>query len=115
MYERERLNKLGKSDASIVRILWKKGRKGKRAGKKGRGKEPSLTTSHIRRGYIERTEVAGAVFGAEQLVAFQLKEMFTTKALLVKLKIKMKKRMKKKRNAVIPATCRDLIRSLVEV
>jgi len=32
------------------------------------------------RGYIERTEVAGAVFGAEQLVAFQLKEMFTTKA-----------------------------------
>lgn len=31
------------------------------------------------KGYIKRTEVAGAVFGAEQqLLAFQLKEMFTT-------------------------------------
>lgn len=46
--ERKRLNKLGKSDASIVRIM-RKGGEGKRAGKE-RGKEPSLTTSHFRGG-----------------------------------------------------------------
>lgn len=69
------------------------GRRRASGGKKGRGREPSLTTSHVREGInIERTEVAGAVFGAEQLVAFQLKEMFATKALLVNCKNKNTKK-----------------------
>lgn len=75
--ERERLNK-GKSDASIVRIMGKGGKASERGERERKGAESNYEL--FPRRYIERTEVAGAVFGAEQLVAFQLKEMFTTKA-----------------------------------
>lgn len=95
--------------------------KGKRAGKKRKKEGAESNYKLCPQGvHIERTEVAGAVFGAEQLVAFQLKEMFTTKALLVKLKIKItkkkdEKKKPKRETQSLPATCRDLIRSLVEV